>query len=165
MGEQMPKDKGPSKQSRIVVLIVLSLFLLFGSFVLTNRKDTEYIIVTFPSGHEVEAEVADTPEKLLFGLAFREGLPPNSGMLYIFETNDRHQIWTKGFQIPVDVIWVDVSRHIVHLVENAQPCPEDPCPYYGPPPENARYVIQTAAGFIREEGLKPGAELKFTLRL
>lgn len=152
-------------QRRVIVLIALSLVLIAGSLFLTNQKDSEIIIVTFPNGREIEAEVADTPEKLLFGLAFREGLPPDSGMLYIFETSDRHRMRTKGFKIPVDMIWVDESRHVVHMVEGADPCSQDPCPLYGPPPENARYVIQTPAGFIRHEGLVPGMELKFTLRL
>lgn len=163
--EQSTPSKSSPKQSRVFVLLVLSLVLIAGSLFLTGRKDTDTIIVTFPSGKEIEAEVADTPEKLLFGLAFRDGLPPDSGMLYIFETSDRHRVRTKGFKIPVDMIWVDASRHVVHLVESADPCPQDPCPLYGPPPENARYVIQTAAGFLEQERLAPGAELKFTLRL
>lgn len=164
MEQSTPSISSP-KQSRVFVLLVLSLVLIAGSLFLTGRKDTDTIIVTFPSGKEIEAEVADTPEKLLFGLAFRDGLPPDSGMLYIFETSDRHRVRTKGFKIPVDMIWVDESRHVVHLVESADPCPQDPCPLYGPPPENARYVIQTAAGFLEQERLAPGAELKFTLRL
>ncbi len=163
--EHSTPSKSSPKQSRVFVLLVLSLVLIAGSLFLTGRKDTDTIIVTFPSGKEIEAEVADTPEKLLFGLAFRDGLPPDSGMLYIFETSDRHRVRTKGFKIPVDMIWVDESRHVVHLVERADPCPQDPCPLYGPPPENARYVIQTAAGFLKQERLAPGAELKFTLRL
>lgn len=157
--------KSLSRQRRVIVLIALSLVLIAGSLFLTNQKDSDIIIVTFPNGREIKTEVADTPEKLLFGLAFREGLPPDSGMLYIFETSDRHRMRTKGFKIPVDMIWVDESRHVVHMVQDADPCSQDPCPLYGPPPENARYVIQTAAGFVRQEGLAPGMELKFTLRL
>jgi uncharacterized protein len=162
---------GPTSQSRprprqrAVVVIILALVLLTVSFFLTNMKDTETIIVTFPSGREIETEVADTPEKLLFGLAFREGLPPNAGMLYIFDASDRHRMRTKAFKIPVDIVWLDEGRRIVHLVEGAQPCRDDPCPVYGPPAENARYVIETSAGFIKEESLASGAELKFTLRL
>ena len=163
--EPSTPSKSPTKHSRVVVLLGLSLVLIVGTLFLTEWKDTDTIIVTFPSGTEIDAEVADTPEKLLFGLAFREGLPPDSGMLYIFETSDRHRLRTKGFKIPVDMIWVDASRHVVHLVESADPCPQDPCPWYGPPPGKARYVIQTAAGFLKRERLVPGAELKFTLRL
>ena len=163
--EPSTPSKSSTTHSRVVVLLGLSLVLIVGSLFLTNWKATDTIIVTFPSGKEIDAEVADTPEKLLFGLAFREGLPPDSGMLYIFETSDRHRLRTKGFKIPVDMIWVDASRHVVHLVESADPCPQDPCPWYGPPPGEARYVIQTAAGFLKRERLVPGAELKFTLRL
>ena len=153
------------KRSRLVILILLSVLLLTGSWFFTNQKESDTIIVTFPSGKQIDAEVADTPEKLFFGLAFREALPPNSGMLYIFETSDRHRIRTKGFTFPVDIIWADESRHVVHFVRDAEPCPRDPCPLYGPPPENARYVIETAAGFLALEHVTPGMELKFTLRL
>jgi uncharacterized protein len=132
---------------------------------MTSQKDSDTIIVTFPSGMQLETEVADTPEKIFFGLAFREELPPNSGMLYIFETSDRHRMQTKGFKIPVDMIWADESRHIVHIVANVEPCEKDPCSSYGPPPENARYVIEAAAGFIAQEHVEPGMELKFTLRM
>ena len=85
------------RHSRVFVLIVLAIVLIAGSLFLTNWKDSDIIVVTFPDGREIEAEVADTPEKLLFGLAFREGLPPNSGMLYIFETSDLYRMRTKGF--------------------------------------------------------------------
>lgn len=153
------------KRSRVIVLILLSVLLLTGSWFLLNPKGSDTIIVTFPNGRTIEAEVADTPEKLLFGLAFREALPPDSGMLYIFETSDRHRVRTKGFTFPVDIIWADESRHIVHLIGGAVPCASDPCPFYGPPPENARYVIETPAGFLAEEQVAPGMELKFTLRL
>jgi len=156
----------PPKRSRVFVLSILALMVLAGSFYMTNfRSGADIVIVTFPGGTEIQAEVADTPEKLFFGLAFREELPPGSGMLYIFATSDRHRLRTKGFKIPVDMIWVDESRHVVHVVERAEPCHTDPCPAYGPPPENARYVIQTVAGFVQEERVQTGVELKFTLRL
>ncbi|MGH7254689.1 MAG: DUF192 domain-containing protein, partial [Nitrospirales bacterium] len=133
MAEHTPSASTPqtTKRSRVVVLIVLALVLLFSSFWMTNRPESDTIIVRFPSGQEMAAEVADTPEKQLFGLAFREGLPPNSGMLYIFDTSDRHRVWTKGFRIPVDMIWVDASRRVVHLAGDVPPCEQDPCPYYG----------------------------------
>jgi uncharacterized membrane protein (UPF0127 family) len=86
-------------------------------------------------------------------------------MLYIFDASDRHRVRTKAFKIPVDILWLDEGRRIVHVVERADPCQGDPCPFYGPPPENARYVIETNVGLIKEEGLSRGVELKFTLRL
>lgn len=165
----MAEDTIPSQsvpwRRRAFVLLALALLLVVASLFLVSQKDTETIIVTFPNGKKLEAEVADTPEKLLFGLAFRDSLPPESGMLYIFETTDYHRVRTKGFKIPVDMIWADESRRVISLVENANPCPQDPCPFYGPPPEKARYLIQTASGYVREKRIVPGMEMTFTLRL
>ena len=159
-----PAPSAP-RRHRALLLIGLALLLITGSLFLTTEPDPGTIIVTFPSGNQIETEVANTPQKIFFGLAFREHLPEDEGMLYIFDSSDLHRLNTKGFKIPVDMMWLDESRYVVYVVEHAEPCVKDPCPIFGPPPENARYVIQTAAGFIRKEGVKPGAEVKFTLRM
>ena len=109
--------------------------------------------------------MADTPEKLLVGLAFRETLPANSGLLYIFESTGQNHIWTKEYRFPVDMMWIDESHHIVGLKENVAPCREDDCPKYSSSPEAVRYAIQTEAGFIKQEGITIGLELKYTLRM
>lgn len=160
----MPQEVS-TKRNRIVTLVLLAILLMSVSIFLTNTKDADIIIVTFPNGKQLETEVADTPERLLFGLAFREGLPPDTGMLYIFESTGLHRVRTTGYTFPVDMIWIDEGRHIVQMIENVPPCPRDPCPLSGPPPEPVRYLIQAAAGFVKQEGLAPGGELKFTLRM
>lgn len=161
-----PKDsKSPPSKKRIIFLILMALLLISGALLFNSPNQTEVIEVAFPNGAKLKAEVADTPEKLLFGLAFREYLPENEGLLFIFETSAPHKVWTKGFRFPVDLIWVDESKHVVYLIEDAVPCPQDPCPWYGPPPENARYLIETNGGFIKREGVASGNELKFTLRM
>jgi uncharacterized membrane protein (UPF0127 family) len=65
----------------------------------------------------------------------------------------------------VDVMWVDESHHIVGLKENVAPCLERDCPRYSSSPESVRYALQTAAGFIKQEGIIIGQELKYTLRM
>lgn len=153
------------KPKRIITLILLAVLLMSISMFLVERKESDIILVTFPSGAQLEAEVADTPEKLLFGLAFRDELPGNSAMLYIFEENGPHRVRTKEYRFPVDIVWVDESHHVVHMVERAEPCAKDPCPLYGPPPEAARYVLQANAGFLKEAGVAHGDELKYVLRM
>lgn len=153
------------KKKRIITMILLAVLLMSVSVFLVERKESSVIVVTFPSGAQVEAEVADTPEKLLFGLAFRDGLPPNGGMLYIFEENGLHRVRTREYRFPIDILWVDESHHVVHMLEQAGPCASDPCPLYGPPPEPARYVIQVESGFIRKAGVAKGDELKYALRM
>jgi uncharacterized protein len=153
------------KKKRIIMMILLALLLMSASVFLVERKESSVIVVTFPSGVELEAEVADTPEKLLFGLAFREALPSNGGMLSIFEENGLHRITTREYRFPIDILWVDEGHHVVHLLEQVEPCAKDPCPLFGPPPEAARYVIQAESGFIKKAGVGINDELKYALRL
>lgn len=153
------------RKKRLITLVLLAILLISASMFLTQRDETKTIIVTFPNGTELEAEVADTPEKLLFGLAFQEALPPNGGMIYIFDATGPHRVTTKEYRFPVDIIWIDESHHIVQMTENVEPCRREPCPWYGPPRDPVRYVIQTEAGFVKRQGLSAGDELKYTLRM
>ncbi|RMH38313.1 MAG: DUF192 domain-containing protein [Nitrospirae bacterium] len=156
--------QGEPSKKRLIFLLVMSFFLVTGALLFNAPEQTQVIHVSFPTGAVLRAEVADTPEKLLFGLAFRESLPPDAGMLYIFPESAPHRVWTKQFKIPIDVIWVDESKHVVHVIKRVEPCQADPCPWYRPP-DNARYVIEANAGFVDREGIVPGMKLKFTLQL
>ncbi|HKE61555.1 MAG TPA: DUF192 domain-containing protein [Nitrospira sp.] len=160
-----PQGLRDQKKKRIITMILLAVLLMGVSMLLIPRDEAKTIIVTFPNGTEIEVEVADTPEKLLFGLAFQEALPSNGGMIYIFEATGPHRVTTKEYRFPVDMIWVDESRHIVSMAENIPPCRQDTCPWHGSLSEGVRYLIQTQAGFIQRQGLAVGGELKYTLRL
>ena len=74
------------KKKRIIMMALLAILLMSVSMFLVPREEGKTIIIAFPNGVEIEAEVADTPEKLLFGLAFHDALPPDGGMIYIFES-------------------------------------------------------------------------------
>ncbi|MGC4097590.1 MAG: DUF192 domain-containing protein [Nitrospira sp.] len=162
--QAQPSDREQRKK-RIIMMVLLALLLMSASVFLVERKESSIIVVTFPSGVELEAEVADTPEKLLFGLAFRESMPPNGGMLYIFEQNGLHRVTTREYRFPIDILWVDESHHVVDMLEHADPCAKDPCPNYGPPPEAVRYVIQAESGFLKKAGVAKNDELKYALRM
>ncbi|NJS14426.1 MAG: DUF192 domain-containing protein [Sphingopyxis sp.] len=38
---------------------------------------------------------------------------------------------TKEYRFPIDILWVDESHHVVHMLEHAEPCAQDPCPPFG----------------------------------
>lgn len=162
MATSAPREQ---KKKRIILMILLAVLLMSVSTFLVQRDDEKTIIVTFPNGIQIEAEVADTPEKLLFGLAFQDALPSNGGMIYIFESTGHHRVTTKAYRFPVDMIWVDESRHIVSVTENVQPCEQGTCPWHGSTSEAVRYLIQTEAGFVQRQGLTVGGELKYTLHM
>ncbi len=152
-----------TNKKRIVFLIVMALLLISGALLFNSPSQTQMITVQFPNGGTLKSEVADTPEKLLFGLAFRPSLPEDEAMLYIFGESGAHRVWTKEFQFPVDVIWIDESKLVVHVEKDVPPCSDNPCPWYGPPPKDARYVLEANAGVIEAEKVAVGQQVKFTL--
>jgi len=152
-----------TNKKRIFFLVIMALLLISGALLFNSPGQTQVINVNFPSGAVLKSEVADTPEKLLFGLAFRPALPEEEAMLYIFGESGPHRVWTKEFQFPVDIIWVDESKIVVHVEKNVPPCFDNPCTWYGPPPNEARYILEANAGFIAREKVAVGNQLKFTL--
>lgn len=116
--------------------------------------------VIFPDGFVVQVEIAANNELRAQGLMFRDRLDAGKGMLFLFPAEEVLSFWMKNCRIPLDMIFIDSSRRIVGIVENAPPCRFDPCPSYGPGAP-ARYVLEVAGGQAGAHGLKKGDVLQF----
>jgi uncharacterized membrane protein (UPF0127 family) len=108
-------------------------------------------------------EVATTDETRMRGLQFRNSLSENQGMLFVFDHEDQYAFWMKDTLIPLDIIWLDYSKKVVYIEENAKPCKIAPCPSYRPS-ANALYVLEVNAGYAQKIGLKKGDALEFQLK-
>ncbi len=138
-----------------LIVIALSVFIPGAALGAAPSKTT---LIELPSGTQITAEVAQTPARRTLGLMFREHLPPDRGMLLVFDSSDFHGIWMKNCRIPLDLIWMDRSGRVVHLEENAPPCEEIHCPSLYPA-RKALYVLELNAGMIRSEELRLGHKL------
>lgn len=113
--------------------------------------------------HCFDVEVVDKEETRNRGLQFRESMPANHGMLFIFPDSGVRSFWMKDTKIPLDMIWIDYSHHIVYIESNVPPCQADPCPVYTPSGP-AMYVLELNAGTVRKIGLQPGDTFEFQLQ-
>ena len=120
------------------------------------------IPLTLPSGKVLQTEVMVKDEDRMMGLMFRPSLPLDRGMLFLFENLDKHTIWMKNCKFPIDILWLDENRRVVHLEEAVPPCRADPCPTYAPL-RDAGYVLELNAKQARREKAVVGSEIKFTL--
>ena len=111
----------------------------------------------------VQVEVVRKEEELHRGLQFRTSLAPDSGMLFVFQKSWSYAFWMKDTLIPLDMIWLDDARRVVHIEHNVPPCTADPCPRY-PPGHEALYVLEINAGYADQLGLKIGDIAEFALR-
>jgi uncharacterized protein len=120
------------------------------------------ITVTTPQGSEIFAELADTTEKRVRGLMFRTALPSDRGMLFTFPEPQQWTIWMKNTKIPLDIIWMNAEKMIVHVEQEVPECnrQDDGCPQYQPN-KNALYVLEVGAGTAKRLHLTRGVTLKF----
>jgi uncharacterized membrane protein (UPF0127 family) len=122
----------------------------------------QVIPLTLPSGQVLQAEVMVKDEDRAMGLMFRPSLPADRGLLFLFEDLDFHGIWMKNCRFPIDIVWLDEERRVVHLAEAVPPCKADPCPVYQPM-KKAAYVVEINAGQARREKATLGSRLEFAL--
>jgi len=118
--------------------------------------------LTLPSGTLLQVEVMVRDEDRAMGLMFRPSLPRDRGMLFVFGTTDFHGIWMKNCRFPIDILWLDEERQIVHVAEAVPPCKAEPCPVYNPL-RKAAYVVEINAGQARREKAVVGATVGFNL--
>lgn len=147
----------------ISVVILLCLLILPAAAGARANSDTGALItITSPRGVTIKAELADTTLKRATGLMFRDSLPPNYGMLFVFTEEQEWAFWMKNTRIPLDIIWMDKRKTIIHVERNVPVCTrtDDSCPNYQPS-SPAMFVLELSAGSADVLKLDRGMRLKF----
>lgn len=66
-------------------------------------------------------ELAATPETRVQGLMNRDSLAPADGMLFIFPSPYDYSFWMKDTRIPLDMLFINDKRTIVHIEAEVPP--------------------------------------------
>lgn len=141
------------------LLPAVALWLLFCS---GEAGKATYIKVYFPEGFAVTAELAVTDEERQQGLMFREKINPDQGMLFVFGEEDIYSFWMKNMRFPIDILWLDKDKRIVHIETEIPPCLRDPCPSYTSTVP-AIYVLELQSGSVKRLGLRLYETIDFVL--
>ena len=105
--------------------------------------------------HLIRAEVADSDATRSLGLMRRSALPPNGGMLFVFEAPDLHCMWMKNTPLPLSVAFIDEAGAIVNI-EDMQPHTEQSHCAARPVP----YALEMRQGWFGEHGIRAGSRLR-----
>ncbi len=116
--------------------------------------------VILPDGAAIQVELAIDEPTRTQGLMYRDRLAEDRGMLFFFPQSGEYPFWMKNTLIPLDMIWIDDRRRIVHVASKVPPCTADPCPSY-PPNAAAKYVLELAAGVAAKHHLADGQVLRY----
>lgn len=103
----------------------------------------------------VGVEVADTDEEKSQGLAGRDSLAADAGMMFVFELPGQYGFWMKGMKFGLDFVWIRQGK-VVEVSENVSP--EDPNRVYQPK-EPVDAMVEVNAGWVKRQGVKVGDEV------
>lgn len=106
-------------------------------------------------------ELAEDGNSQAMGLMYRQELPTDSGMLFIFNEELPRAFWMKNTLIPLDILYFDRHKKLVSQQLSVPPCKNtiSTCPNY-PSEKPAKYVLEINAGMSQKYGFKIGDELQ-----
>ncbi|MEY4718897.1 MAG: hypothetical protein RL563_1515 [Pseudomonadota bacterium] len=107
---------------------------------------------------KINVEIAANGEQRRSGLMYRNTLPPDRGMLFVYPYSDYWGVWMKNTQIALDVIFLSEQGKVVEIIRNLQPCHLDPCPIFRTK-NKARYMLEIYAGLADTYSIQPTQEL------
>jgi len=106
-------------------------------------------------GKRFSVEIADTREKQALGLMFRDSMPAEQGMLFIFPREAPRSFWMKNTRIALDIMYFNKDLELVSISADSPPCRVRYCPSY-PSKLPAKFVLELNAGTAAELGVEVG---------
>ena len=104
--------------------------------------------------HQIQAQVALTPEQHATGLMFRSDMPQQEGMLFVFKAPSQQCFWMKNTLLPLTAAFVADDGTIVNLEDMRPQTTDSHCSS-----KPVRYVLEVNQGWFAKKGLKAGAQL------
>jgi uncharacterized membrane protein (UPF0127 family) len=101
------------------------------------------------------AEVADTPQTSANGLMFRDSLPEDHGMLFIFEKPDTASFWMRNTKIPLSIAYIDSAGNILEI-KSLRPLDETPVASTS---SEVAFALEVNEGWFMRNGVSMGAKI------
>ena len=146
-----------------IPLVAVVTVLSFIPFLSTSKKDitisqgqVEKTISLSIGQAQVKAFVANTGPLRQRGLGGRDDISNDEAMLFIFGNSALHGIGMKDMRFPIDIFWIDETLRIVFIKESVLP---SSYPEVFAPNVPVKYVLETRAGFARENNVKIGTSV------
>ena len=105
--------------------------------------------------HLIRAELADRDATRALGLMHRRSLPPNGGMLFVFDEDAIHCMWMKNTLIPLSVAFLDAQGAIINIADMQPHSEQSHCAA-----RPARYALEMTQGWFAQRGIRAGTPLR-----
>ena len=108
--------------------------------------------------HNINAELAATPEQREIGLMFRPTMAVNDGMLFVFERAGQQCFWMKNTLIPLSAAFIADDGTVVNIEAMKPQTLDSHCSI-----QPVRYVLEMNEGWFAKRGIKAGSKLRGAL--
>ncbi len=111
-------------------------------------------LITYPlriKNYDIRAEIANTEPERLRGLMFRDKLPENGGMIFLYPHAQISAMWMKNTKIALSVAFIDSNGRILNVAD-MQPLSERAHVSAGA----AAYALEMKHGWFKKRGIKAG---------
>ena len=105
--------------------------------------------------HNINAELASTPQQREIGLMFRTAMPANDGMLFAFEQPAQQCFWMRNTLIPLSVAFIDDDGSVVNIDDMKPQTLDSHCSA-----KPVRFVLEMNGGWFAKRGIKVGSRLR-----
>ena len=105
--------------------------------------------------HLISAEVARTDEQRERGLMFRESMPTNHGMLFVFDQDGKQCMWMRNTPLPLAVAFLDADGTIANVEEMRPNTDSIHCSV-----RPVRYALEMNAKWFEQRKIKAGHAIR-----
>jgi uncharacterized membrane protein (UPF0127 family) len=132
-----------------------------------GTADAPYAEVQIDTLPHIDLELARTPDEHQRGLMFRDSLPPDGGMLFVYTAESHEAYWMYNTLIPLSIAFIDQSGTIVDVqdmarLNNPSDQAEAARTVYGPAAPYW-YALEMSDGWFSEHGVGVGQQIVFCL--
>jgi uncharacterized membrane protein (UPF0127 family) len=104
--------------------------------------------------HQIDAQVAGTPQQRATGLMWRRDMPQHEGMLFVFEQAAVQCFWMMNTPSPLTAAFLSDDGTIVNLADMQPLSTQSHCSR-----RPVRFVLEMNQGWFEKKGLRAGARL------
>jgi hypothetical protein len=120
----------------------------------------ETLAITTAEGKSItyNVEIARTESQMRRGLMFRDSMPEDQGMLFIYIPERTATMWMKNTILPLDMLFIDKDGTIINIAENTKPFSLDTISSGG----QVRGVLELNAGQVQKYRFAVGDKVSHT---
>jgi len=104
--------------------------------------------------HNINVQVAQTPEEHAVGLMYRRSMPTNEGMLFIFPAPAKQCFWMKNTLLPLSAAFILDDGTLVNIEDMKPKSLDSHCSA-----QPVRFVLEMHQGWFAKRGLRAGDKL------